>query len=223
MSDKSVSKSSAKSLPTDGVVLTHAASVYDLLEPAVMFFRQRAVMNGTAAAAGARDGERILDVGCGTGLLAEAIGRGMGRGEVIGVDASLPMIRIANEKRGGGVCRFEAAVAEDLPYEDESFDVVVSSLFFHHVGMNLKRRAAEEIVRVLKPGGRIAIADLDTPWSWFGKFYGYSGYVLFRQPEILENLEGKLPGVLREAGIVDLAGRGKWLGCVRLWTGRKPK
>ncbi|GAG00602.1 unnamed protein product, partial [marine sediment metagenome] len=165
MADKAPGKSSSNSLPTRGVVLTRAALVYDLLEPAMMFFRQRAIVNRTAAGIGARGGERVLDVGCGTGLVAAAVARGMNHGEVVGIDASLPMIRIARRKRGSDICRFEAAVAENLPYEDESFDAVVSSLFFHHVAMDLKRRCAGEIVRVLRPGGRVAVSDLDTPWS----------------------------------------------------------
>jgi ubiquinone/menaquinone biosynthesis C-methylase UbiE len=207
-----------------GVVLPAAAArVYDLLEPPVMFFRHKVLAENTARAVAPREGGRILDVGCGTGLLTAHVAGRIRSGEVVGIDASRPMIEVAVRKRSSSICRFEVAAAERLPFADATFDGVVSAMFFHHVPLEVKRECASEMLRVLKPGGRVAIADLDTPWNWFGRFYGYSGWLLFRQPEIKENLDGLLPHVLRDAGIIDLVSEFQVLGCVRLWTGRKSK
>jgi ubiquinone/menaquinone biosynthesis C-methylase UbiE len=201
--------------------LRGAAGVYDFFEPLVMCLRHRRLNGEVARAAGACDGERVLDIGCGTGRVSQAVARTIASGEVVGIDASTSMIRVAERKRASRVCRFEAALAERLPYEAASFDAAVSSLFFHHVPADLKRRAAEEMVRVLKPGGRIAVADIDRPWTVFGHVYGAAGWILLRQPEIKENLDGMLPGVLCQAGVADLKAVYGTLGCIRVWTGRK--
>jgi len=201
--------------------LVHAAPVYDLLLPFVTFWQENRSNRMIANLLCPREGERILDVGCGTGLLTVEIARRIQRGEVIGVDASRPMIDVARRKRGTDVCRFELAVGEDLPYENDSFDAVTSAFFFHHVGWEVKVRCAREILRVLRPGGRVIIADIDRPWTWFGKFYAYSGWILFRQAEIKENIDGRLPVALREAGIADIESVCGVLGCVRIWRGKK--
>ena len=215
-------RADARSLPTRGRVLVHATWLYDLVQPLVMFGRGGRLNREIVDALGVGGSERVLDVGCGTGLLTAEAARRLDAGEVVGIDASGPMIGIATRKRAGDHCRYELALAEELPFDDGSFDGAVSELFFHHVPMALKRRIAGEIVRVLRPGGRVAIADIDRPWTLFGKFYACSGWVLLRQPEIKENIDGHLPIVLREAGLEDVAAGYGTLGCIRVWTGRKP-
>ena len=155
---ESIRRPGGRALRTRGRVLDSAARVYDLLEPLVMCLRHGRLNAEIARAVGARSGERILDVGCGTGQTSEAIARTMSGGEVTGIDSSPSMIEAASRKRAGAICRFEAALAERLPFDDESFDAAVSSHFFHHVPADLKRRAAAEMVRVLKPGGRVTVA-----------------------------------------------------------------
>ena len=100
-------------------------------------------------------GQRVLDVGCGTGRLAAALA---GRSATVwGVDPSEDMLRRA---RALGVrdCRFERASAEALPFEDGAFDAVVLRLVVHLVD---RPRTFSEIARVLAPGGRLAIATFD--------------------------------------------------------------
>lgn len=107
-------------------------------------------------------GEQVLDVGCGTGTLAIEAARRVGRpGRVAGVDPGAQQIARARAKaaRRNLPIEFLVGVIEQLPFPDQSFDVVFSTLMMHHLPTPLKRQGLAEIARVLKPGGRLVIAD----------------------------------------------------------------
>jgi ubiquinone/menaquinone biosynthesis C-methylase UbiE len=107
-------------------------------------------------------GEQVLDVGCGTGTLATEVARRVGRsGRVAGVDPGTRQIARARAKaaRRHVSIDFQVGVIEQLPFPDQSFDVVFSTLMMHHLPAPLKRQGLAEIARVLKPGGRLVIAD----------------------------------------------------------------
>lgn len=112
------------------------------------------------ALSGAEPGQRVLDVGCGTGYftrrIAEAVRPG---GNVVGIDPSQSMVDYA-ARRAPANATFEVAVAEDLPFADHSFDLVVSSLAFHHFPADRRGEAVRQMFRVLRPGGLLCIADL---------------------------------------------------------------
>jgi len=113
------------------------------------------------------NGDSVLDVGTGTGWMAIRCALEMAEGQIIGVDITPEMLaQAALNAENVGVkerIQFALASAMSLPYPDNQFDVVLSSLALHHtkVGQSL-----EEMVRVLKPGGRIAIADMGAPSAW---------------------------------------------------------
>ena len=107
-------------------------------------------------------GEQVLDVGCGTGTLAIEAARRVGRaGRVAGVDPGTQQIARARAKaaRRNIPVEFQMGVIEQLPFPDQTFDVVFSTLMMHHLPAPLKRQGLAEIARVLKPGGRLVIAD----------------------------------------------------------------
>lgn len=105
-------------------------------------------------AATLRDGERVLDVACGTGIAARLAAERVGpTGQVAGVDPTPPMLEVA--RRTSPHIEWHHGTAEDLPLPDESFDAVVCSLSFQFFAD--KAKALQEMRRVLVPGGRAAL------------------------------------------------------------------
>ena len=116
----------------------------------------------TATLARIQPGDAVLDVGCGTGTLAMEVARRVGTtGRVAGVDPGTEQIARARAKaaRRHVPIEFQIGLIEQLPFPDQTFDVVLSTLMMHHLPHPLKRQGLAEIARVLKPGGRLVIAD----------------------------------------------------------------
>ena len=112
-----------------------------------------------------KPGDSVLDVGCGTGEVTLPAKTRAKHGSVYGIDPAPEMITVARKKaaRKGLEIDFRVAVIESLPFPDASMDVVTSSLMMHHLPEDLKVRGLAEIYRVLKPGGRLIIADFMRP------------------------------------------------------------
>ncbi len=122
----------------------------------------RQLRQRTATLARIQPGDAVLDVGCGTGTLAMEVARRVDRaGRVVGVDPGTEQIAHARSKaaRRNLPIEFQIGVIEQLPFPDQTFDVVLSTLMMHHLPTSLKRQGLTEIARVLKPGGRLVIAD----------------------------------------------------------------
>lgn len=118
-----------------------------------------------------RGDERVLDVGCGHGLLLVAAAKRLSTGRVVGIDIwsqadqadNRPEKTAENARLEGVADRVEVCDgdARKLDFPDEAFDVVVSSFALHNIPKSQEReRAIREIIRVLKPGGRVAIVDV---------------------------------------------------------------
>jgi ubiquinone/menaquinone biosynthesis C-methylase UbiE len=127
--------------------------------------RDIADRTGTLAASNGGSA-RVLDVGCGTGLVLRAVAARLPGAEVLtGVDAAPAMIevaRAAGDSGDGSRLSFEQGMAEQLPFPDGSFDLVVSAVSFHH--WHDQAAGLAECHRVLAPGGRLVLTDL----LWLG-------------------------------------------------------
>jgi ubiquinone/menaquinone biosynthesis C-methylase UbiE len=139
---------------------------YDLMEwmiDVISFRGQvRHLRQRTASLAHIAVGEQVLDVGCGTGELLMEVARRVGRaGRITGVDPGTEQIARARAKaaRRNFPIDFQIGVIEQLPFPDQTFDVVLSTLMMHHLPTPKKRLGLAEIARVLKPGRRLIIAD----------------------------------------------------------------
>jgi ubiquinone/menaquinone biosynthesis C-methylase UbiE len=106
-------------------------------------------------------GQRVLDLGCGTGTLAIEVKRREPEAEVVGLDADPEMLAQARRKaeEAGVELELTEGFSTELPYEDGSFDLVLSTLFFHHLDPEPKRQTVREIARVLRRGGELHVAD----------------------------------------------------------------
>jgi ubiquinone/menaquinone biosynthesis C-methylase UbiE len=143
---------------------------FDRLTPlfdfvAAVAVRDRTIKRRVLACAAIASGEEVLDVGCGTGTLAVAAARAAPGVRVTGLDADASILARARKKAAGAGLEigFDQGRATGLPYADASFDLVLSTLLFHHLPDDAKRQTAAELVRVLRPGGRLVVGDLGRP------------------------------------------------------------
>lgn len=99
----------------------------------------------------------ILDVGCGTGKLLKSAGARFPVARLVGVDPAIEMVKHALASSPNGVIQFVQASAEALPFSDSSFELVLSTMTFHH--WQNQARGIAEVARILTPGGRWILAD----------------------------------------------------------------
>jgi ubiquinone/menaquinone biosynthesis C-methylase UbiE len=143
-------------------------------------------------------GDTVLDVGCGTGDVTLLAKTRAGEGVVYGIDPAPEMIAVARKKAAqkGLDIDFRVGVIESLPFPDASIDVVTSSLMMHHLPEDLKVHGLAEIYRLLKPGGRLLIADFMRPT---GSFLNHLFIAFTRHHGLQKGIED-LQQLLRDAG-----------------------
>lgn len=150
--------------PPDGApgAIRHARA-YELLSALAFTGSRRRIFGRLVALAEVTADDEVLDVGCGPGFLTSLAAQAAPAGRAVGVDVSEPMIEEARRRRASANCSFVVGKAEALDFPDASFDVVLSSLAVHHIPEEARAQAFAEMFRVLRPGGRVLIADFQPP------------------------------------------------------------
>ncbi len=163
MGHESVESQASERAPrTSGRTIRYWARFYDSFSWLISLGKVPAIRRTAVELAGVSPGDKVLDVGCGTGSLVIAAKAKAGPdGEVHGIDAAPEMIEVARRKAAGkGVdVGFHVGLIEEIPFPDGHFDVALNTFVLHHLPHDLKRKGFAEIRRVLKPGGRFLAAD----------------------------------------------------------------
>lgn len=185
-------------IETEGLLIRWAP-LYDAVVSILTLGGSSRLRNLTIQSSLMKSGEKVLDVGCGTGgVTIPARARVGEAGAASGIDPSPEMISVARKKarKAGLDIDFRVGVIESLPYPDATFDVVTSSLMMHHLPYDVQVKGVAEIYRVLKPGGRLLIADAMTPKNVLAKLLFAS---LSRHHGVKFGVED-LPATLTSAG-----------------------
>jgi|SRR3990172_12245317 len=186
---------------TAGHTIRWWARWYDVTSWLMSFGQAGAITRKAMDIAAPADGEKVLDVGCGTGRLTfAALDRAQGA-VIHGIDASPEMIGVARGKarRRKAEVDFQTAAIEKLPFGDAGFDLVLSGFMLHHLPEDVKKSGIAEVARVLKPGGRFVAVDFS------GEGGGFIGHVatLLGHGHSHEGIDTLL-AMLREAGFTEV-------------------
>ncbi len=172
--------------------------------------------------AGIKTGDKVLDVGCGTGdlTLAAAIAAGAS-GSACGIDAAPEGIQIAQKKAGLSriSAEFKVGLAEKISYPDACFNFAISRRVIHHLPDDLKRKGFADVYRVLKPGGHIYMVDFKPPR---GPVLRHLTTALLGHRMMAESRVWEVPRLLEEAGCVEVESGATRSALMAFVSGMKP-
>ena len=194
-------------LPDDYVPALGFSWMTSIYDPVVQLTtRDTLVKRNLIEQAGFVDGMKVLDLASGTGTLSIMIKQSISSVDVTGVDGDPKILEIAQAKAREANVRvaFDNAMATSLPYPDSHFNRVVSTLFFHHLNRSAKSQALSEVFRVVKPGGRLIVGDWGKPTGLLMGLLFYPIQWLDGFETTRDNVEGRLPGMIEDAGFVDV-------------------
>jgi 2-polyprenyl-3-methyl-5-hydroxy-6-metoxy-1,4-benzoquinol methylase len=169
-------------------------------------------------------GHRVLDLGCGTGTLLELIARSEPGAHIEGLDADREILAIARRKLAGSPVVLHQALAAEAALGAESYDRILSSLFFHHLPRAVKLEVLERCLGWLRPGGELHVLD-------WGRAANLLMRAAFLPVQLLDgfartgdNVRGELVSLMRRAGFVEAAERSRkstLLGTISFYSARK--
>lgn len=147
--------------------------------------------------------EKLLDFGIGTATLSLMIKQQFQAVSITGIDVDNKILKIAKKKTGAAV-DLQRYDGSNLPFNEGAFDIIVSSLVFHHIPTANKKNVLQELYRVLKPGGELHIADFGKPQNLYTKL----AFAIFRRMDGEENTrvnsKGLLPEYIQKAGFINV-------------------
>ncbi len=176
------------------------------------------------AEAGIEPGMEVLDLGCGTGTLTVRLKRAHPQATVTGLDGDPEVLALAQAKaeQAGVNIQWDHGMAYKLPYPDQSFNRVLTSLVLHHLDPDDKRKTFREVLRVLQPGGGFYIVDFGPPHSTAMRM---AANIMAHFEETADLFKGHLPPMLTEAGFAQIAEKARFstlLGPLSLLRADRP-
>ena len=221
-----------------GAMFSAIADRYDLMNAIMTGGRDRDWRRRVVDLCHPEPGQRILDLGTGTGELALAFGQAASGLDIWASDVSMEMMSLARTKPGAAPIRFVQADALRLPLPNNHFDVVVSAFLMRNLPD--PETAVQEQVRLLKPGGRLVFLEIVPPeFTWLGSAYKF--FMFSVVPRLGRLLSGSatayayLPSstqvyespfamlsMLREAGLHQTAFATCMANTISIHHGRKP-
>jgi SAM-dependent methyltransferase len=154
-------------------------------------------------------GGRIVDVGAGAGSLAIAIAARRHDVEVIAVDGDAEVLRLARRKPGAERVTWRQGLAGELDLENASADAVVMSLLLHHLKPDAKQRALVDARRVVRPDGRLHVADRGRPHDPAMRAAFAVVQLVDGREGTRDHAAGRLPALLVQAGFPRVECRGR--------------
>lgn len=144
--------------------------------------------------------ERILDAGCGTGTLLIMLKEIYPSVVAEGLDPDEKALQIASQKshRNNTNILLHCSIMDNMPFESNSYDVIVSSLVFHHLQKDNRLASLKECLRVLRPGGKMLLVDFGPPRPYIVDRILSMLFSLFEPIE--DGVEGRIPELMLKAG-----------------------
>ena len=149
---------------------------------------------------GLRQAGTVVEVGSGTGTLAIALAQLRRDATVIGIDGDPEVQALATRKPGADAVSWREGLAGQLALPDASVDRVVMSLLLHHLDGEGKREALREARRVLRPGGRLHIADWGRAHDPIMRAAFYVLQLIDGFDGTRDHASGRLPAIVEDAG-----------------------
>jgi ubiquinone/menaquinone biosynthesis C-methylase UbiE len=205
-----------------------SALAYEILTPLYDYFTEllgfgKDFQKKVLQIADLKEDEKVLDVGMGTGvLMIEAI-KQHPTIEITGLDPDKKIINIAECKlnKRGMEAVLVKGFAQDMPFENDSFDVAISTLMFHHISTQSKKAAIKEIYRILNERARFILADFGQPQTLAETVLLNLGSIFDGRKNMEANLKGQLPILLQKEGFKVTEVRPRYRG-VQFLLAQKP-